>query len=72
MAEGRNDFGHKLWDFDRESLRVEGLRLLFGDFNFSVNFKRIVGADLRAEPVLQWGDQAPPVGVVLGVCLCNK
>ena len=42
-------------------------RLLHGQRQLVVQGQRVVGADLRAEPVLQRGDDPAPVGVVLGV-----
>ena len=41
--------------------------LLADDPDLGVEFLRIVGADLGAEAVLERGDDAPAVGVVLGV-----
>ena len=42
--------------------------LLFDDVDLGIDFDRIVGADLGAEAVLERGDDATAVGVVLGVC----
>ena len=48
------------------NLRGE-VRLLPDDADFRVQFARVVGADLRTETVLERGDDAPAVGVVLRV-----
>ena len=43
------------------------MRLLRDDADLGVQLQRVVGADLGAEPVLERGDDAAAVGVVLGV-----
>ena len=43
------------------------MRLLRDDADLGFEFQRVVRADLGAEPVLQRGDDAPAVGVVLRV-----
>ena len=43
------------------------MRLLVDDADLGVQLQRVVRADLGAEPVLQRGDDASAVGVVLGV-----
>ena len=43
------------------------MRLLLDDADLGVELQRVVRADLGAEPVLERGDDAAAVGVVLGV-----
>ena len=60
-GEAREDLQQVLRHLGRE------LRLLADDADLGVQLQRVVGADLRAEAVLQRGDDPPAVGVVLGV-----
>ena len=67
MRELGDDLLHEAGDGDRDRHVVERHALLLGDGDLVVEGARVVGADLRAEAVLERRDDAAAVGVVLGV-----
>ena len=62
-----DDLGHELGDGDPDARRIERPYFLVRDGHLGVDVERVVRTDLRAEPILQWRDDAAAVRVVLGV-----
>ena len=67
MAERRDDFVHERGHVHLDATARCGTRLLANDLDLGGNFEWIVRADLAAEAILQGGDDATPVRVVVGV-----
>ena len=62
-----DDLLHEGRHVDAVVAHVERRRLLFHDVDFLVDVLRVVGADLGTVAILQGGDYASPVGVVLRI-----
>ena len=67
LAHLGDDLGHERRHLHVEPVGAERPRLLLDDRGLELGVERVVGADLRAEAVLERRDDAAAVGVVLGV-----
>ena len=67
LAHLGDDLGHERRHLHVEAVGGERARLLLDDRGLELGVERVVRADLRSEAVLQRGDDATAVGVVLGV-----
>ena len=72
MRERRNDALHERRHCDLHITNGCRASFLAHDRNFSINFQRIVRANLATEAVLQWRNDAATVGVILWVCGGNE
>ena len=72
VANGRDDFFHEFGPLHHHVANARSSGLLAHDVHFGCNFKWIVRANLASETILQRGDHAAAVGVILGVCRRNQ
>lgn len=72
VADLGDDFFHECGELHAHVADGGIARFLPNDLHFGRHFKRIVRADLAAEPVFQRRDDAAAIRVVLGVRRCDE